>query len=79
MIHQPLGGYQGQATDIEIHAKETLKVRETLNQIMANHTGKTTKQIMKDTERDNFMGPEEAMSYGLLDRVLDKRVNLLDE
>lgn len=73
MIHQPLGGYQGQATDIEIHARETLKVRETLNQIMANHTGKSTKKIAEDTERDNFMSAEEAVKYGLADKVLTER------
>jgi len=73
MIHQPLGGYQGQATDIEIHAKEMLLVRERLNQIMAKHTGKTTEQLRHDTERDNFMGPQEAIHYGLIDSVLDRR------
>jgi ATP-dependent Clp protease, protease subunit len=73
MIHQPLGGYRGQATDIEIHAKETLKVRETLNQILSHHTGKTTKQIMTDTERDNFMSATEAEKYGLVDNVLTDR------
>lgn len=73
MIHQPLGGYQGQATDIEIHAKETLLVREKLNRILANHTGKTTDQIMLDTERDNFMGAEEATDYGIVDSVLEDR------
>jgi len=73
MIHQPLGGYQGQATDIAIHAKETLLVRERLNNIMAKHTGKTTDEIMRDTERDNFMSAEEAVTYGLVDAVLDKR------
>jgi ATP-dependent Clp protease, protease subunit len=70
MIHQPLGGYRGQATDIEIHARETLLVREKLNQILANHTSKTPKQIMQDTERDNFMSGEEAIKYGLIDEVL---------
>ncbi len=73
MIHQPLGGYQGQATDIEIHAKETLLVREKLNRILANHTGKTPDQIMLDTERDNFMGAEEACDYGIVDSVLSDR------
>lgn len=73
MIHQPLGGYQGQATDIEIHAKETLLVREKLNQILANHTGKKSDQIMKDTERDNFMSAEEACKYGIIDKVLSDR------
>lgn len=73
MIHQPLGGYQGQATDIAIHAKETLLIRERLNNIMAHHTGKTSDEIMRDTERDNFMSAEEAVAYGLVDAVLDKR------
>jgi ATP-dependent Clp protease protease subunit len=73
MIHQPLGGYQGQATDIEIHAKETLKVRQRLNQILASHTGKPEDQIMVDTDRDNFMSAEEAVKYGLVDAVLNDR------
>lgn len=73
MIHQPLGGYQGQATDIEIHAKETLLVRERLNDIMAYHTGKSKDQIMLDTERDNFMSGAEAVEYGLIDQVFEKR------
>lgn len=73
MIHQPLGGYHGQATDIEIHARETMHVREKLNAIMANHTGKTTDQIMLDTERDNFMSAFEAKDYGIVDDVLDTR------
>ncbi|CAM4425377.1 MAG: ATP-dependent Clp protease proteolytic subunit [Legionellaceae bacterium] len=73
MIHQPLGGYQGQATDIAIHAKETLLIRDRLNKIMAKHTGKSPEQIMLDTERDNFMSAEEAAAYGLIDAVLDKR------
>ncbi|MDX2345648.1 MAG: ATP-dependent Clp endopeptidase proteolytic subunit ClpP [Legionella sp.] len=73
MIHQPLGGYRGQATDIEIHARETLAVREQLNRIMAHHTKKTPDEIMRDTERDNFMSPESAQKYGLIDAVLQKR------
>ncbi len=73
MIHQPLGGYRGQATDIEIHARETLAVRERLNSIMANHTKKTPDQIMRDTERDNFMSATQAMEYGLIDKVLYDR------
>lgn len=73
MIHQPLGGYQGQATDIEIHARETLSVRRKLNEIIAFHTGKTPEQINLDTERDYFMSPEEAIAYGLADEVLSKR------
>ncbi|KTD50237.1 ATP-dependent Clp protease proteolytic subunit [Legionella quinlivanii] len=73
MIHQPLGGYRGQATDIEIHARETLAVRERLNSIMAKHTGKTPDQIMRDTERDNFMSASQAKEYGLIDKVLYDR------
>lgn len=73
MIHQPLGGYQGQATDIEIHARETLAVRERLNSIMAHHTKKTPDEIMRDTERDNFMSAHTAMDYGLVDAVLEDR------
>ncbi|KTC81735.1 ATP-dependent Clp endopeptidase proteolytic subunit ClpP [Legionella cincinnatiensis] len=73
MIHQPLGGYRGQATDIEIHARETLAVRERLNNIMAKHTKKTPDQIMRDTERDNFMSATQAAEYGLIDKVLYDR------
>jgi len=73
MIHQPLGGYQGQATDIAIHAKETLLIRERLNKIMAQHTGKSEEQVAIDTERDNFMSAEQAVAYGLADKVFDKR------
>lgn len=78
MIHQPLGGYRGQATDIEIHARETLAVRERLNSIMAKHTKKTSDQIMRDTERDNFMSASQAMDYGLIDKVLHDRELLVD-
>ena len=73
MIHQPLGGYQGQAMDIEIHAKEILKIREQLNQLLANHTGQSIETIDKDTERDNFMGADTAVKYGLIDEVLKTR------
>lgn len=73
MIHQPLGGYRGQATDIEIHARETLTVRERLNAIMAHHTKKTPEQIMRDTERDNFMSATQALEYGLIDKVFHTR------
>jgi len=73
MIHQPLGGYRGQATDIEIHARETLAIRERLNYIMAQHTGKTPDQIMIDTERDNFMNATQAVDYGLVDKVFYDR------
>ena len=73
MIHQPLGGFQGQATDIEIHANEILKIREELNQVLSFHTGQTLKKIAKDTDRDNFKTALEAKEYGLIDEVLDKR------
>ncbi|OJY40374.1 MAG: ATP-dependent Clp endopeptidase, proteolytic subunit ClpP, partial [Legionella sp. 40-6] len=75
MIHQPLGGYRGQATDIEIHARETLAVRERLNNIMAQHTKKTPDQIMRDTERDNFMSANQTADYGLIDKVIYNRDN----
>jgi len=73
MVHQPLGGFQGQATDIEIHAKEILRVRERLNQILVKHTGRTMDQIHDDTDRDFFMDGDEAKNYGLIDSVIDKR------
>ncbi len=73
MIHQPLGGYQGQATDIEIHAREILKIREQLNMILANHTGQNLERISLDTDRDKFMSGQEAKEYGLIDAVLDRR------
>ncbi len=73
MIHQPLGGFQGQATDIEIHANEILKIRDELNKVLAHHTGQTLKKIAKDTDRDNFKTAAEAQKYGLIDKVLDKR------
>ncbi|HFD79883.1 MAG TPA: ATP-dependent Clp endopeptidase proteolytic subunit ClpP [Gammaproteobacteria bacterium] len=73
MIHQPLGGFQGQATDIDIHAKEILLVRERLNRILAKHTGKPLEQIEADTDRDNFLGAEEARDYGLVDEILVSR------
>ena len=75
MIHQPLGGFQGQASDIDIHAKEILKAREKLNQILSVHTGKTLKAIEKDTDRDRFMGADEAQKYGIVDGVLDRRAS----
>ena len=73
MIHQPLGGYRGQATDIEIHARETLAVRERLNSIMGKHTNKSSEEIMRDTERDNFMSASQALDYGLIDKVFSGR------
>lgn len=73
MIHQPLAGFQGQASDIDIHAREVLETRERLNRILSKHTGQTVDRIAKDTDRDNFMGGEAAVTYGLIDRVMDKR------
>jgi len=73
MIHQPMGGFQGQASDIEIHAREILFLREKLNQIMAKHTGQPIERIAKDTDRDNFLSAEEAREYGLIDRILSSR------
>ena len=73
MIHQPLGGFSGQATDIEIHAKEILKIRERLNQILSKHTGRKLKDIQSDTERDNFMSGDEAVEYGIIDKVMTQR------
>jgi ATP-dependent Clp protease protease subunit len=74
MIHQPLGGFQGQASDIEIHAKYILSLRERLNRLLAEHTGKPIDQIDRDTDRDNFLTAEEALAYGIVDKVLQKRV-----
>ncbi|WP_158774418.1 ATP-dependent Clp endopeptidase proteolytic subunit ClpP [Cobetia sp. L2A1] len=73
MIHQPLGGYQGQATDIEIHTKEILTIREKLNRILAHHTGQDFDTIASDTDRDNFMAANQAKEYGLIDAVLERR------
>jgi ATP-dependent Clp protease protease subunit len=73
MIHQPLGGFQGQATDVDIHAREILKARERLNQILSKHTGQAYSKVEADTERDNFMGPEQAVEYGIIDKVLHQR------
>jgi len=73
MIHQPLGGFQGQASDIEIHAKEILYLKERLNGLLAEHTGQPIETLQKDTDRDNFLGAEEAVAYGLVDEVLSKR------
>ena len=75
MIHQPLGGFQGQATDIDIHAREILRVREELNTIMAKHTGQKLEKVQDDTERDNFMSAEEAKKYGLIDDVIEQRAS----
>lgn len=73
MIHQPLGGFQGQATDIDIHAREILSVRDRLNEILSKHTGQPIEKVSKDTDRDNFMSAEDAKDYGLIDEVLDNR------
>ena len=73
MVHQPMGGFQGQATDFDIHAREILRVRERLNQIMVNHTGRAMDQIKDDTDRDYFMDGEEAKDFGLIDAVIEKR------
>jgi len=74
MIHQPLGGFRGQASDIAIHAQGILKIRSRLNECMAKHTGQPLERVEKDTDRDNFMGAEEARQYGLIDAVLEKRL-----
>jgi ATP-dependent Clp protease protease subunit len=73
MIHQGSSGFQGQATDIEIHAREVLNVRQRMDEVLAKHTGKPVEQIHADTERDNFMSAAEASAYGLIDRVVDRR------
>jgi ATP-dependent Clp protease protease subunit len=73
MIHQPLGGFQGQASDIEIHAKEILYLKDKLNRILSHHTGQDIKTISKDTDRDNFMSSEDAVKYGLVDKVINER------
>lgn len=73
MIHQPLSGFQGQASDIEIHAKETLAIKEKLNRLLAEHTGRDYEQVIKDTDRDNFLSAEAAKEYGLIDQVLFNR------
>jgi len=77
MIHQPLGGYRGQATDIEIHARETMKVKALLHEIYAKHSGKTVAQVAKNMERDNFMSPEEAKDFGLVDKIIQSRALIL--
>jgi ATP-dependent Clp protease protease subunit len=77
MIHQPLGGVQGQASDIAIHAEETLKIRARLNQILAKHTGQPEEVIARDTDRDNFMSAERALEYGIVDKILGNRTTTL--
>lgn len=76
MVHQPSAGYQGQATDIEIHAKEVLELKRRLNEIMARHTGQKVEKIQKDLERDNFMGGEQAVKYGIIDTILESRTEM---
>ncbi len=78
MIHQPLGGFEGQATDVDIHAKEILRAREQVNQVLARHTGKKVDKIRQDTERDHFMSSEDAQKYGIVDQVLTTRAELLN-
>ena len=73
MVHQPSGGFQGQAADIDIHAREILKTRQQLNEVLAAHTGQSVDTIAVDTERDNFMDPEQAREYGLIDKVFENR------
>jgi ATP-dependent Clp protease protease subunit len=75
MIHQPLAGFQGQASDIDIHAREVLETRDRLNRILSKHTGQTIEKIRQDTDRDHFMGGEAAVAYGLIDRVMERRVD----
>ncbi|WP_163339307.1 ATP-dependent Clp endopeptidase proteolytic subunit ClpP [Desulfopila sp. IMCC35008] len=79
MIHQPMGGFQGQATDIDIHAREILRMREDLNKILSRHTGHPVEKIGVDTERDNFMSAEEAVEYGIIDKVLVNREELAED
>lgn len=79
MIHQPLGGFQGQASDIDIHAREILALRERLNGIMAQHTGQSLKKVQADTDRDNFMAADAALKYGLIDKVLTSRQALSED
>jgi ATP-dependent Clp protease protease subunit len=79
LIHQPMGGFQGQATEIDIHAREILRMRQELNTILANHTGQNIKKIAQDTERDYFMTAPEAQKYGIIDKVLAKRTNPAEE
>ncbi len=77
MIHQPLGGFQGQASDFEIHAREILSIREKLNKVLADHTGQPIERVAKDTDRDNFMSAQAALEYGLVDQVLTQRTGLV--
>jgi ATP-dependent Clp protease, protease subunit len=76
MIHQPLGGFQGQASDIDIHAREILLIRDKLNKVLSHHTGQPVEKVAIDTDRDNFLSPEDAVSYGLIDKVLSNRTSV---
>ena len=75
MIHQPLGGFQGQASDIDIHAREILQIRDRLNKVLSHHTGQPIEKVQLDTDRDNFLSPEDAVSYGLIDKVLSNKTS----
>jgi len=79
LIHQPSGGAQGQATDIEIEAKEIIRIKDILNNIMAKHTGQPLKKIEKDTDRDFWMSPEEAKEYGIIDTIIEKRSEVIEK
>ena len=79
MIHQPLGGFSGQASDFDIHAKEILLIREKLNKVLAHHTGQTLKKVQQDTDRDNFLSAADAVTYGLIDQVLTNRTTAVDK
>lgn len=79
MIHQPLGGLQGQASDIAIHAEEILKTRTRLNKILSHHTGRSEEQIAKDTDRDNFLSPEKSLEYGIVDKILHQRKEVISD
>ncbi len=79
MIHQPLGGFSGQASDFDIHAKEILLIREKLNKVLAHHTGQTMKKVQADTDRDNFLSATDAVTYGLIDQVLTNRTTTIDK
>jgi ATP-dependent Clp protease protease subunit len=79
MIHQPLGGFSGQASDFDIHAKEILLIRDKLNRVLAHHTGQSLKKIQADTDRDNFLSSSDAVTYGLIDQVLTNRTSLLEK
>jgi ATP-dependent Clp protease protease subunit len=79
MIHQPLGGFSGQASDFDIHAKEILLIREKLNRVLSHHTGQTLKKVQSDTDRDNFLSATDAVTYGLIDQVLTNRSTVVDK